>query len=142
MPTHKKSTSGINMVGKNAPPPAASSTRKMPVISKAPRESPKQKSSHQFRSSLSPNPEKGRRSRKRPASHILATTVTNETAEFATRKIGGPAKISVPPPLGGAQPSRASAPDANHPTAKPTPRTSASCRSRRQKARGLLSRWL
>src|ERR671911_438547 len=115
MPTHKKSTSGINMVGKNAPlpaasnvpttvtQPAASSTRKTPVISKAPRESPKQKSSHQFRSNLSPNPRKGRRSRKRPASHTLMTTVTNETTEFATRKIGDPARSSAPPPPDGAQ---------------------------------------
>src|SRR4028118_769353 len=87
------------MAGKKAPPPAvtnepvavtqpaASWSRKIPVISEAPSRSPKPRSDHQARSRRRPNPEKGRPSRERPQTQTLAAAT--RAAPVYSREGGG-----------------------------------------------------
>src|SRR5215217_5541703 len=118
MPTHTNSTNGARMVGKKeAPPfvacnapvtatqPAASSTRKTPVISNAPRKSPKP--SHHSSFIRNPNPENGRRSKKRPASHTTKSATTSVTTPPVARKNGDARGFSTAPPPKAALPTRA-----------------------------------
>src|ERR687893_6571 len=107
------------MAGKKAPPstptnepvtlahPAAIWTRKIPVISNAPRSSPKPRSDHQWRSRRRPNPEKGRPSRDRPQAHTLAVATRAAPAKNRPGRYGdGPA-----PARGGGPATAASARD-------------------------------
>src|ERR671921_369988 len=103
-------------VASNAPvtaiQPAASSTKNTPAINSAPRERPKPKSSHHSPSMRNPNPdERGRRSKKRPASHTLKSAATNEATPTDARKTGEAARASIAPSPRLTPPKKANTPD-------------------------------